>query len=45
MPAKKAIKKAVKKAAKTTKIKTDDLPNLTFGEALRAIVKKKPINE
>lgn len=38
--AKKTKKAAPKKAAKKI-IKTDDLPNITFGEAIRTILKGK----
>ncbi|WP_462240663.1 hypothetical protein [Ferruginibacter sp.] len=37
---KRKAKKAAKKAAKKI-IKTDDLPNISFGEAIRAIAKGK----
>lgn len=40
MASKKAKKAAPRKAAKKTKtIKTEDLPNITFGEAIKRIIK------
>lgn len=39
--ANKKSKKPVKKKAAKSKIKTDDLPNITFGEAVRTLLKPK----
>ena len=39
--AKKKTKKVVPKKANKKVIKTNDLPNLTFGEAIRTILKSK----
>ena len=41
MAKKQAKKTAPKKAAKKKIIKTDDLPQINFGEAIRAIIKAK----
>lgn len=41
MAKKQAKKAAPKKAAKKKVIKTDDLPDLTFGEAIRTLLKPK----
>ncbi len=41
--AKKKTKKATSKKVAKAIIKTDDLPNISFGEAIKAIIKiKKP---